>query len=209
MPILLLIRHGENEYSKTGRLAGRLPGVSLNERGRQQAAELARALTNAPLAAVYSSPLERAMETAQPIAESHKLKIVQVPGLLESNIGEWQGRSIGRLAMTKYWRVIQGAPSRARHPGGESFAETQARVAAALEQIISSHRDRDMVACVFHADPIRLATAHFIGLPLDNFQRLACSTASVTMLGIAQVSAHLIWLNRTPPFEFPARKKQA
>ena len=209
MPLLLLIRHGENDYSKTGKLAGRLPVVHLNERGRKQAEELASALANAPLAAVYSSPLERAMQTAEPIARAHALKILQAPGLLEANVGEWQGKSVRRLAMQKYWRVIQNAPSRARHPGGESFAETQLRVVSALEQICAKHKDRDLIACVFHSDPIKLAVAYFIGMPLDHFQRLACDTGSVTMLAMGGSSAHLIWLNRRPPFEFPGpnRKK--
>lgn len=208
MPILLLIRHGENDYSKTGRLAGRLPGITLNERGRQQAEELAKALANAPLAAVYSSPLERAKETAEPIAKARGLKVIETPGLLEANMGEWQGKSVRRLALTRYWRVVQGAPSRARHPAGESFAETQLRIVSALEQIIARHKPRDLIACVFHADPIKLAVAHFIGLPLDHFQRLGCDTGSVTMLALSPTSAHLIWLNRRPPFEFPSRKKK-
>ena len=208
MPLLLLIRHGENDYSKSGRLPGRLPGVRLNERGRKQAEELAAALANAPLEAVYSSPLERAVETATPIAQARGLRVLPVPGLLEANVGEWQGKSIRRLAMTKYWRVVQGAPSRARHPGGESFAETQVRIVAALDELCSRHKDRAMIACVFHADPIKLAIAHYIGLPLDHFQRLACDTASVTMLALGSSSAHLIWLNRRPPFDFPASRRK-
>ncbi len=208
MPILLLIRHGENDYSKTGRLAGRLPGVALNERGRQQAEELGKALAQAPFEAVYSSPLERAMQTAEPIARVRGLKVVPAPGLLEANVGQWQGKSIRRLAMTKYWRVVQGAPSRARHPGGESFAETQVRVVAALDEICARHKDRSLIACVFHSDPIKLAVAHYIGLPLDHFQRLGCDTGSVTMLAIGTTSAHLIWLNRRPPFEFPGPPKR-
>ncbi len=203
MPLLMLIRHGENDYSKTGRLAGRMAGVHLNERGRQQAEALGKALANAPISAVYSSPLERAMETAQPIAGSHKLEVISTPGLMEANVGEWQGKSVRRLALLKYWRVVQNAPSRARHPGGESFAETQVRIVSALEEICSKHKERAMIACVFHSDPIKLAVAHFIGMPLDHFQRLACDTGSVTMLAIGTSSAHLIWLNRRPPFEFP------
>lgn len=208
MPILLLIRHGENEYSKTGRLAGRLPGISLNERGRQQAEELGKALANAPLAAIYASPLERAIQTAEPIARARGLKIIQEPGLLESHVGDWQGKSIRRLALTKYWRIVQTAPSRAGHPGGERFVETQARIVSTLEQIMTNHKERDMIACVFHSDPIKLAVAHFIGLPLDHFQRLACDTGSVTMLAVSPSSAHLVWLNRRPPFEFPGHKKK-
>ena len=208
MPLLLLIRHGENDYSKTGRLAGRLPGVNLNERGRKQAEELGKALANAPLAAVYSSPLERAMQTAEPIARARGLQVLPAPGLMEANVGEWQGKSVRRLALSKYWRIVQGAPSRARHPGGESFAEVQVRVASALDEICAKHKDRDLIACVFHSDPIKLAVAHFIGLPLDHFQRLGCDTASVSMLAVSPGSAHLIWLNRRPPFEFPGPSKR-
>ncbi len=203
MPLLLLIRHGENDYSKTGRLAGRMPDVHLNERGRKQAEALAKALSNAPLSAVYSSPLERAMETALPIAEARGLQVTPEPGLMEANVGEWQGKSVRRLALTKYWRVVQNAPSRARHPGGESFAEVQVRIASTLDRICSMSKDRAMIACVFHSDPIKLAVAHYIGLPLDHFQRIGCDTASVTMLAVGPSSAHLIWLNRRPPFEFP------
>ncbi len=209
MPLLLLIRHGENDYSKTGKLAGRMPGVVLNERGRKQAEELGKALANAPLAAIYSSPLERAMQTAEPIAKARGLTIVPMEGLLEANVGEWQGKSVRRLALSKYWRIVQNSPSRARHPGCESFAETQVRIVSALEAICAKHKDRDLIACVFHSDPIKLAVAHFIGMPLDHFQRLACDTGSVTLLAISASSAHLVWLNRRPPFEFsgPPKKK--
>ena len=81
MPLLLLIRHGENEFVKTGKLPGHLPGIHLNERGQKQAQALGEALKNVPIKAIYSSPLERAMETAAPIATSHKLEIFREPGL--------------------------------------------------------------------------------------------------------------------------------
>jgi probable phosphomutase (TIGR03848 family) len=209
MPLLLLIRHGENDYSKKGRFAGRLPGIHLNERGKHQAEELGKALAETPLKAIYSSPLERAMETAGPIAQVLGLKVVQEAGLLESDIGKWQGQSIRRLAATKYWKIIQQAPSRAGHPDGETFVQTQARIVASLDKICRNHKYNDIIACVFHADPIKLAVAHYLGLPLDHFQRLACDTASVTMLGVGESGAQLIWLNRSPPFElkFPKKKK--
>jgi len=207
MPTLLLIRHAENDYSKRGRLAGRLPGVHLNERGLQQAEELAGALAGAPLRAVYSSPLDRALETAAPIARASGLKIIRDPGLLEADVGSWQGKSVRRLALTRYWRVVQQSPSRAGHPGGESFLETQTRIVSALEKICSKHAARAMLACVMHADPIKLAVAHYIGLPLDHFQRLACDTASVTMLAVHPSGARLLWLNRRPPFELKLKGK--
>jgi probable phosphoglycerate mutase len=207
MPLLLLIRHGENDYSKTGKFAGRLPAVHLNERGLKQAKELARALGEVPLKAVYSSPLDRAMETAAPIASARKLQVIQDPGLMEADIGKWQGLSIRRVAATRYWRVVQGAPSRAGHPGGETFQQVQTRIVTALDGIMARHRPRDIVACVFHADPIKLAVAHYIGLPLDHFQRLACDTGSVTLLAVHEMGAFLMWLNHRPPFELKIPKK--
>ena len=200
MPLLLLVRHGENDYSKKGKFAGRLPGVHLNERGLKQAEELGKALAEVPLKAVYSSPLERAMETAAPIARARKLEAIQEPGLLESDIGKWQGSSVRRVALSKYWRVVQNAPSRAGHPGGETFQQTQTRIVTALDAICAKHKPRDVIACVFHADPIKLAVAHYLGLPLDHFQRLGCDTGSVTVLAVHEMGAHLIWLNHRPPF---------
>jgi len=203
MPLLLLIRHGENDYSKKGRLAGRLPGVHLNERGRKQAEELAAALAHVPIKAIYSSPLERATETAEPIAKALRQRVKVNAGLLEADVGDWQGRSVRRLALTRYWRIIQRAPSRAGHPGGETFVQVQARIVATLDAICAQYKPRDIVACVFHSDPIKLAVAHYIGLPLDHFQRLGCDTASATLLAVSDTGAYLMWMNRRPPGLFP------
>jgi probable phosphomutase (TIGR03848 family) len=203
MPTVLLIRHGENDYSRRGLFAGRLPGVHLNKNGLAQADQLAEALGDAPIRAIYSSPLERAMETAKPLADRRRLRVQKAAGLLETDVGSWQGKSVRRLARTSYWRIVQQAPSRAGHPNGETFLQTQQRVVTAIDAICSKHKPRDLVACFLHADPIKLAVAHYLGLPLDHFQRLACDPASVTMLAIGAGSARLIWINRQPPFTFP------
>ena len=209
MTTLLLIRHGENDYTKTHKMAGRLPGVHLNEKGQKQAEALGEALKEVPLNAVYASPLERAMETAQPIAESHKLKIVQTPDLMDTNIGEWQGRSWRVLGLTKAWKIVQNAPSRFRFPNGESFIEAQTRCAAALEKIIQKHnKPKDIVAVVFHADPIKLVVAHFLGMPLDHFQRLSCDTGSVTVIHAGESRATLVKMNQRPPFDFLPKEKK-
>lgn len=208
MTLLLLIRHGENEYVKTGRLAGRIPGVRLNERGRNQAQALGEALRGAPICALYASPLERAMETAQPIAEALGLPIREEPDLMDTDVGKWQGRSWKALSLTKAWKIVQHAPSRFRFPEGESFPETQLRVVKALERILQRHpKPRDAVAAVFHADPIKLAVSHFIGLPLDSFQRLGCDTGSLTALQVGETGAYLLKLNQRPPFEFLKNRK--
>ena len=209
MTVLLLIRHGENDFTKRHKLAGHLPGVHLNERGQKQAQGLADALKDAPIKAIYSSPLERAVETAAPIAAATRLEVRVEAGLIETNVGAWQGRSLAVLRLTKYWKVIQNAPSRAQFPEGESFHGCQSRIVAALDGILRRHKANEIVACVFHADPIKLAVAHYIGLPLDQFQRLGCETGSMSALQIGEMGASLIKLNQRPPFDFlPTGKKK-
>ena len=209
MPLLLLIRHGENDFVKTGKLAGRLPGVHLNEKGQKQAGALGLALREVPIKAIYSSPLERAMETASPIADARNLKIIQEPDLMDTNIGRWQGKSIKVLRLTKVWKIVQSAPSRFRFPEGESFMESQARYVSVLERMIQTHnKPHDIVAVVFHADPIKLAVSHFLGMPLDHFQRLSCDTGSLTALYVSESGANLIKLNQRPPFDFLAQHKK-
>ena len=209
MPILLLIRHGENDFVKTGKMAGRLPGVHLNERGQKQAQALGEALKDVPITAIYSSPLERAMETATPIADARKLKIVQEADLMDADIGKWQGKSIKIVRLTNVWKIVQNAPSRFRFPEGESFPEIQTRISSVLERIIKKHnKPQDVIAVVFHADPIKLAISHFLGLPLDNFQRLSCDTGSLTAIHASDSGANLVKLNQRPPFDFLPQDKK-
>ena len=111
-----------------------------------------------------------------------------------------------RLALYKHWKVVQRAPSRAQFPNGETFYECQSRVAGTLDAILSKHKLQDIVACVLHADPIKLAVAHYIGLPLDQFQRLGCDTGSISVLAIGEMGASLIKLNQRPPFDFLPKK---
>lgn len=203
MPTFLIIRHGENEYVKKGRLAGRLPDVHLNERGRQQAQLLAERLAGAPIKAIYSSPLERAMETAQPLAEALNLEIVPRPGLIETDIGEWTGERVKALSRLKPWKLVQRQPSIFRFPGGESFAECQQRITQDLASLAAQHETKDLVACFSHADPIKLMVAFYIGLPLDLFQRLAVSPGSITTLRLGPEGSFLINLNFDFSFNLP------
>lgn len=209
MPLLLLIRHGENDFVKTGKLPGQTAGIHLNERGQKQAQSLGEALKDVPIKAIYSSPLERAMETAAPIASARKLEIISEPDLKDTDVGSWQGKSLKVLRLTKVWSIVQNAPSRFRFPGGESFVESQVRYVAALERIVKKHtKPRDVVAVVFHADPIKLAVSHFLGLPLDRFQRLSCDTGSLTALYVSETGANLLKLNQRPPFDFLSEPKK-
>lgn len=208
MPLLLLIRHGENDYVKTGKMAGYTPGVHLNERGKQQAAELGETLKDVPLAAIYSSPLERAIETAEPIAQGREPKIQIRQGLIESNVGEWQGQEMKHLRKLPEWKIVQNQPSRFRFPSGESFQEMQTRLITEVESIVKGHQPEDIVALVFHSDPIKLVIAYYLGMPLDNFQRISIDTASVTMLYVSPVGVNLVKQNLRPPFKFPLPEKR-
>ncbi len=198
MTTFFLIRHGQNDFvtGKSHRLAGWLPGVHLNDAGRAQAEALAELLKPIKLKAVYSSPLDRTMETAEPLARAQGLEVVPMEELGEIRFGTWEGKTLRALRRRKLWPVIQNSPSLARFPEGESFPEAQARVVAALESLRSRHRSKSAaVACVSHADVIKLAVAHYLGLPLDLFQRLVILPASISVLHISDGAARLIRLN--------------
>ena len=200
MPIFLLIRHGENNYLKTGRMAGRLPDIHLNKHGLEQAAALAETLKKAPVRAIYSSPLERAVETAEPLAKALELPIQLRPGLMDTDVGEWQGLQLKQLRKLALWKQVQKQPSQVRFPGGESFLEMQERLVREFDLILQTHKQKEMIAVVFHSDPIKLVLAFYIGLPLDNFQKLGISPGSVSVLLAGKSGAHLAAMNLTPPF---------
>ena len=196
MTILYLIRHGQNEYVAKGKLAGRLPGVHLDEVGRRQAAALAEQLKGVRFQAIYASPLERTMETAAPLAAMQGKKVHPLEGLLEIDYGKWQGASLKLLHHRKLWAVIQHQPSLVQFPEGESFPQAQARVVATLETIRRRHHSKKArVACVFHSDPIKLAIAHYLGLPHDLFHRLTIEPASVSVFAIGDAFTRLLMLN--------------
>lgn len=196
MTVLYLIRHGHNEYIGKGKLAGRLPGVHLSELGLRQASALAGLLKPVRFQAIYASPLERTMETAAPIATAQKKEVQPLPSLQEMDYGSWQGVSLKLLRRRKLWPVIQASPSLARFPNGESFPEAQSRVVAELEALRTRHRgQKAAIAVVFHSDPIKLAIAHYIGLPLDLFQRLNIDPASISVLAFSERAIRLLKLN--------------
>lgn len=203
MPLLLLIRHGENDYVKTGKMAGRLPGVHLNERGQKQAADIGEALKAAPLAAIYSSPLERAVETATPIAAGRELEIQIIPNLMDTDVGEWQGEELKKLYKLPEWKNVQQTPSRFHFPGGESFFALQTRLVNEFETLAQKHSDEEIIAVVFHADPIKLVLAYYLGMALDHFQRLGCDTGSLSILRLGKHGTQVGGMNLSPPFNLP------
>lgn len=187
-----------NDYAKKWRLAGRLPRIHLNEKGRAETSALAKALKDVPLKAVYSSPLDRAVETAQIIAKVHELRVETRQSLIETALGEWEGKSVKRLNRDKRWRQLQEHPSQFQFPGGEWMVEQQARLVTEVETLCARHRAKDHIAIVGHADPLKLVIAYYVGLPLDLFQRLTVDTASVSTLIVGAKGSRLLRLNWKP-----------
>jgi probable phosphoglycerate mutase len=178
--LVLFVRHGTTPTTGAT-LPGRAKGLHLADAGTAQAEAVAQRL--APLAgrveAVHTSPLERTRETARPIARALGLRPRTHRGLLECDFGDWTGARLADLRKRPEWATVQRSPSTFRFPGGESFAEMQARMTGAVAGLVAAHPGGTVVA-VSHADPIKAAMAQAAGTPLDLFQRLVVSPCSVS-----------------------------
>jgi probable phosphoglycerate mutase len=199
MTVILLIRHGQNDYL-SDRLAGRLPGVHLNEKGREQARRLGDMLADFPIKAIYASPLERAQETAAPIAKCQGLDVETMPELIEIDFGNWQGKEIDNLKEQALWNTIHERPSAIQFPDGEDYITAQDRVIVGLLSLDKKYDEENIIVCVAHGDVIRLAVAHFLGVPLDNFHRIRISPASISVLHLNQNTSFLGPINWTEKF---------
>lgn len=178
MTRLILIRHAPT--ADTGkRLTGRLPGVSLTPAGRDAAAALAGRLAAADLGAVYTSPALRCRQTAALIAAPHGLHPRVRRGLADTDYGGFSGRTLASARRSPLWRQVRSAPSRVRFPEGEALAAVQARAVEACENLAAAHPG-GTIALVTHSDVIATALAHYLGMPLDCFPRLAPAAASAT-----------------------------
>jgi probable phosphomutase (TIGR03848 family) len=201
---VLLIRHGENDWVGTDRLAGRTPHVHLNETGHRQAEEIAGYLSQQPVTAIYSSPLVRCLETAQPTALQLNLPVQEEPGILEVEYGEWQGGNLKELSKLPEWQLVQHSPSSFRFPNGETLYEVQNRAVAALERIRIQHPNQ-LVVVFSHGDVIRTTLAHYLGIPMDLFQRVLINTASISALTFYGARSAVLFTNyqaQLPKFEF-------
>ncbi len=179
------------------RLAGRAPGVHLDPVGIAQAAALGAALAPVGLAAVYSSPLERAVETAAPLAQAAGVPVQASHGLLELDFGEWTGREIADLEDDPHWREFNLRRGTTRIPGGETMEEVLARAWTALEAIHRAHPGA-LVAAVSHGDVIRALLARCAGIPLDHLHRLEVAPASVSAVAVESWGTRLLTLNWRP-----------
>lgn len=189
----LLIRHAEHEL--LGRvLTGRLPGVTLSETGWRQAERLARHLAQAGLTALQSSPAERTMQTAAPIAAASGLRCVPTEALDEIDFGAWTGKSFEDLAADPRWRAWNDERGRARAPGGEFMGRVQARILGHLEDMAAAEPD-GRIAMVSHGDVIKAAVLGLIGAPLDAIATIEIEPAGITTLVVGDWGGKVLGLN--------------
>jgi probable phosphomutase (TIGR03848 family) len=188
---VILVRHGRTSANVSGVLAGRTPGVRLDETGLAQAGSTAARLAVVPLSAVVSSPLERCKQTARAVLRAQRetgreLRMLTDKGLTECDYGEWQGRPLRELAKEPLWKVVQSQPSAATFPGGESLGAMQARVVDAVRRrdaaVEKEHGPGAVWAAVSHGDLVKALLADALGMHLDLFQRLHVDPASVSIV---------------------------
>ncbi len=188
-----LLRHAAHD--RLGRvLCGRMAGVSLSEAGRSQALKLAERVSRETVTAIYSSPLERARETAALIAARLGLEVEVAPEINEIGFGDWSGLTFDELGRDPRWTSWNAARSVTRPPGGETMLEAQGRAVRFTEHLRENHRD-GAAALVSHADLLKALLAYFLGLPLDGIGRFEIGPASLSTVAVGDWGAKILTLN--------------
>jgi probable phosphoglycerate mutase len=196
MTTLWFVRHAVTAH--TGRkLSGWMEGIPLTEEGEVQANAAADALERVPLKAVYTSPIDRSLQTARAIAKRHGLNVKVARDIGEVEYGKWTNRSLKVLIRTKLWARVQQWPSGVRFPDGESLREVQARSIAAVEKIAEEHPN-ESVCCVSHGDVIKLVMAHYLGVHIDLFQRIVVGPGSISTVALSDRGPLVVSMNVQP-----------
>jgi probable phosphoglycerate mutase len=191
----LLIRHASHDL--LGRvLAGRMPGVPLNARGRAEAAQLAADLAHLSIHALSTSPMERVRQTAEPLARRLGLEMRLDPAFHEIDFGDWTSLSFAELAPLPAWQLWNSARHEAQPPGGETMAAAQRRFVAGLERLAQEYSEA-CVAVFSHGDVIKAALMHYLQIPLSLIARLEVDPASVSSLVLAQDQVQVLCINRS------------
>ena len=200
MGTLLLIRHGRTDANANGVLAGRTPGVVLDEVGISTTKSLASRLEAVKIAQVVSSPLERTLETAEILFGKHVV-VASEDRLLECDYGDWQGANLSELSVHELWPVVQQRPDEMIFPNGESMNDMSRRACQAAREwdakLTSEHGDKVVWAAVSHGDVIKAICAEAMGLPLRKFQSLLIEPASVSVIHYSESGSAVSKLNDT------------
>ena len=194
---LILVRHGTTDWNENGRLMGRA-AIELNQRGREQAGCAAAALSSESVGAIYASPQLRARQTAEALAALRKIDVVIESGFDEVWLSAaWQGKTLAELrGDVNLERVVIDPMSRCAEI--EPMIAVQERTVAAVEILRQRHAEQTVV--VFsHGDPLRAIVAHYVGLALARYRRLACDNAALTIFSFREGGPKLELLNWRPP----------
>jgi broad specificity phosphatase PhoE len=195
MTIFFLIRHAS--CSGLGlTLWGRTANITLDLKGELQARSLAERFKEVALDAIYSSPMERALQTAEPLARNANLEVKESPALNEIDFGDWTGKTFEELSSDEVWRRFNTRRSVTTIPSGESFLEVQNRIVKELNALASRHANA-RVAIVTHADVIRAAIVSFCAIPVDLIERIEISPGSVSVVALDDESVTLLTINNT------------
>jgi len=196
---VVLLRHARSTANGAGRLAGRSPGVELDETGRKQADALVDRLAAVPLAEIVCSPLLRCEQTVAPLAAARGLTPGTEPDLSEVDYGEWTNRELKDLAKEKLWTVVQAHPSAAVFPGGEGLANVQARAVAAVRahdaRVAAEHGPEAVWLLCSHGDVLKAILADALGQHLDTFQRIVVNPASVSVVQYTETRPFVLRMN--------------
>lgn len=193
---IYLLRHGETEWNWQRRVMGSLP-IALSGTGVQQARALAEALARRPLAAVYSSPLLRAMQTAEILAAPHGLAPVPVPDLTELSFGEWEGKSWEELRLLRLYQEWRADPTSVTLPGGGTIAQVQEGAVAALERLRAAHPEQRL-AVVSHAEVIKCLLCHYLGITLKFLPRLIIDNGTISTFSWGEDGVKVVRVNALP-----------
>lgn len=201
MATVVLVRHGRTTANASGVLAGRTPGVRLDDVGRQQAERAGARLAAVRLAEVVTSPLERCKQTSRLLLAGREEAptVVTERGISECDYGEWQGRPLKDLAKEALWRTVQSQPSAAVFPGGESMTTMQARSVSAIRghdaRIAAAHGEDAVWVAVSHGDIIKSILADALGMHLDLFQRINVDPASISIVRYSESRPYVLATN--------------
>jgi len=197
--LVLLVRHGLTAATGTV-LTGRMPGIRLDDRGREQAQTLGARLAGVHLDAIVTSTLERCQETAAAIAaarDGNQVAVQQDERFAEVGYGDWTGQPLKRLAKEPLWRVVQAHPSAVRFPGGESLAGVQERAVAAIRDWNSRLGPKATYLVCSHGDVIKSIIADSLGMHLDMFQRIQVDPCSLSMVRYTPLRPFVVRMNDT------------
>lgn len=185
MATVILVRHGRSTANSDGVLAGRSPGVELDEKGQSQAMSVGERLRGVQLAAAVRSPILRCQQTLDLALESAVLTSVDQhvdARLTECDYGEWTGRKLSELVREPLWGSVQSTPSEVRFPGGESMLAMRERMCAAVAEWNALLPPGAVWLLVAHADPIKAVLSDALAQPFDQFQRIMVDPASISIV---------------------------